>query len=158
MLLNKPPCQHSYKSTIKFEYHFIIKIRRKLLQLYRNDFFLCVKKAFPNFKSIFKRTWFIKIICFLKCCWDSNKYNNLKREKSENMHFSRVKCVDKIQYDNYHGDLSCYFDFKFFISLFRLLTNSSNVWRSKTYNGVKMGGKTCFRKDIDFFIRMHKLV
>ena len=25
--------------------------------------------------------------------------------------------IDKIQYDNYHGELSCYFDFKFLVPL-----------------------------------------
>ena len=30
--------------------------------------------------------------------------------------------------------------------------------RGDNYNGVKIGGKTCFREDIDVLIRMHKLI
>ena len=30
--------------------------------------------------------------------------------------------------------------------------------KRKKYNGIKIGGKICFREDIDVFIRMHKLI
>ena len=30
--------------------------------------------------------------------------------------------------------------------------------RRKRYNGVKIGGKICFREEIDVFIRMHKSI
>ena len=33
------------------------------------------------------------------------------------MHFPRVKMVGKIQYDNYHGERSGYFGFKFLAPL-----------------------------------------
>ena len=64
-----------------------------------------------------KQTYFFEIICFLKCCRDNNKYNTVKREKSENMHFPKIKMVDKKQYGNYYGELSCYLGFKFLVSL-----------------------------------------
>ena len=50
-----------------------------------------------------KGTCFVKVICFLKCCRDNKKYNNLEREEIENMHFPKVKMVDKLQYVNHHG-------------------------------------------------------
>ena len=30
--------------------------------------------------------------------------------------------------------------------------------RRKTYNGIKIDGKICFRVDIDAFIKIHKLI
>ena len=68
------------------------------------------------------------------------------------MHFPKVKMVDKIQYSNYFGELSCYFDFIFLVPL------SDCQQIRKIHNGVKIGGKICFGKDIDVFIRMHKLI
>ena len=64
-----------------------------------------------------KRTCFVKVICFLKCCRDSKKYNNLEREEIENMHFPKVKMVDKLQYVNHLGELFCCFGFKFLVPL-----------------------------------------
>ena len=47
-LLNKPSHGHSYKSTVKSDYRFMINIRRELVQWYQYVFFRCVKKAFGN--------------------------------------------------------------------------------------------------------------
>ena len=105
-----------------------------------------------------KRTEFIKIICFLKCCRDINKYNNLKRDEIKNMLFPKVKMVHKIQYGNYHGELSCYFGFKFLVSLSDGQQIVQTFDRRKNYNGLKVDGKICFRGDIDAFVRMHKLI
>ena len=60
--------------------------------------------------------------------------------------------VDKIQYSNYLGELSCYFDFMFLV----LLSDCQQI--RKIHNGVKIVGKICFGEDIDVFIRMHKLI
>ena len=57
------------------------------------------------------------MICFQKCCRDNDIYDKLKGEEIKNMHFPKVKMVDKIQYGNYHGELSCYFGFKFLVPL-----------------------------------------
>ena len=32
------------------------------------------------------------------------------------MHLPKIKMVDKIQYGNHHGELSCFFGFKFLVS------------------------------------------
>ena len=50
MIFNKPP-DDTYKSTINFDYHFIIKIRRKVLQWYRNDFFSLCQETFSKLKT-----------------------------------------------------------------------------------------------------------
>ena len=65
--------------------------------------------------------------------------------------------VDKIQYGNYHGKLSCYFGFKFLVPLSDCQQIMQTFDRRKNYNGVKINGKQYFREDIDAFIRMHKL-
>ena len=46
------------------------------------------------------------MICFQKCCRDNDIYDKLKGEEIKNMHFPKVKMVDKIQYGNYHGEIS----------------------------------------------------
>ena len=45
MLLNEPPDNIFIRTQSNST---IIKIRRELWQLYQNDFFVCVKKAFPS--------------------------------------------------------------------------------------------------------------
>ena len=66
--------------------------------------------------------------------------------------------VDKIQYGNYHGELSCYFGFKFLVPLSDWQQTVQTFSRRKNYNGVKIDGKICFREDIVAIIRMHKLI
>ena len=74
------------------------------------------------------------------------------------MLFPKVKMVDKIQYGDYHGELSCYFGFKFLVPLSDCQQIVQTFDRRKNYNGVKIDGKIYFREDTDAFIRMHKLV
>ena len=46
------------------------------------------------------------------------------------MHFPKVKIVNKKQYGNYHGELSCYLGFKF-LFLNQTAKNTENVWQKK---------------------------
>ena len=57
----------------------------------------------------------------------NNKYNNLKRKEIKNMYFPKVKMADKIQYGNYHEELSAWS----FGSFIRLPTKSANVWQKE---------------------------
>ena len=54
------------------------------------------------------------------------------------------------------GELSCYFSFKYLIPLSNCQQIVETLTDEKNYNGVKTDGKTCFREDIDAFIRIHK--
>ena len=54
----------------------------------------------------------------------------------------------KIHYGNYHGELSCYFDLKFLVPLSDSQQIVQTFDRRENYNGVKIGGKICFREDI----------
>ena len=74
------------------------------------------------------------------------------------MFFPTVKMFDKIQYGNSHGELSCYFGFKFLVPLSDCQQIVQTCDRRKNYNGVKIDGQICFRADIDAFIRVHKLI
>ena len=66
--------------------------------------------------------------------------------------------VDKIQYGNYHRELSCLFGFKLLVPLSDCQQILQTFYRRKSYNGEKIDEKICFREDIDPFIRMHKLI
>ena len=66
--------------------------------------------------------------------------------------------VDKIQYGNYHGELSFFFGFKFLVPLSDYQQIVQTFDRSKNFNGVKTHGKIRVREDFDVFIRMHKLI
>ena len=73
------------------------------------------------------------------------------------MHFPKLKMVDKIQYGNYHEELSCYFGFKSLVLLSDREQIVQTFDRRKNYNAVKIDGKIRFREDIDAFITMHKI-
>ena len=73
------------------------------------------------------------------------------------MRFPKIKMVDKIQYGNYHRELSCYFDFKFLAPLSDCQQMVQTSDRKENYNGVKIDGKMCFKENI-VFIRMQKLI
>ena len=66
--------------------------------------------------------------------------------------------VDKIQYCNYHGELSFFFGFKFLVPLSDYQQIVQTFDRRKKFNGVRNHGKIRVREDIDVFIRMHKLI
>ena len=52
------------------------------------------------------------------------------------MYFPKIKMVDKIQYGNYHVELSCYFGFKLLVPLSDCQQIVQMFDRRKNYDGV----------------------
>ena len=52
------------------------------------------------------------------------------------MYFPKIIMVDKIQYGNYHGELSCYFGFKLLVPLSDCQQIVQMFDRRKNYDGV----------------------
>ena len=61
------------------------------------------------------------------------------------MHFPKVKMVEKIQYGHCHGELSCYFGFKFLVPWSDCQQIMETFDRRKNYNGIKIDGKIFIR-------------
>ena len=53
--------------------------------------------------------------------------------------------VDKTQCDYYHGELSCYFGFKFLVPWSDCQQIMETFDRRKNYNGIKIDGKIFIR-------------
>ena len=68
--------------------------------------------------------------------------------------------VGKMQYSNYHGELPCYFGFKFLVPLSdcQQIVQTFDRRNSQMDGEKKIDGKICFREDICTFIRMPKLI